>query len=245
MAGHSDIKTTSDAYLNIRDEDIQAAHKNFSPIANLDPMAAGKKAVSKEMGPVSNRKAVTEDQANKFEHAMMFKGAKRKANAQSPPPSKKPVDKITDKLDIKEEGTLEVGELRLQLFYQELYREHTRKLIDLVGELMNDIMNAKLELPLHVSETNTKLIFSPLKKVYVTQNRELWPFLLKHLNHEFRDPLFETQLNRIAFTSFWSKTANNGLLNPTITAAFLEILLLIKERGTLKGTCTICEGYFP
>ncbi len=33
--GHTDIKTTSQAYLTVADTDVAAAHKKFSPVANL------------------------------------------------------------------------------------------------------------------------------------------------------------------------------------------------------------------
>jgi len=35
ILGHSNIKTTSDAYLNIQDDDVKEAHAKFSPLTNL------------------------------------------------------------------------------------------------------------------------------------------------------------------------------------------------------------------
>jgi site-specific recombinase XerD len=42
ILGHTDIKTTSEAYLNVQDADIKAAHQHFSPLSNLQGTAAGK-----------------------------------------------------------------------------------------------------------------------------------------------------------------------------------------------------------
>ena len=33
--GHSDIKTTSEAYLNVADQDVAAAHRKSSPLENI------------------------------------------------------------------------------------------------------------------------------------------------------------------------------------------------------------------
>jgi len=35
ILGHSNVKTTSEAYLNVLNEDISAAHRHFSPLSNL------------------------------------------------------------------------------------------------------------------------------------------------------------------------------------------------------------------
>ena len=45
ILGHSDIKTTSEAYLNVADEDVKAAHLNFSPLSNLKSTGAKKESV--------------------------------------------------------------------------------------------------------------------------------------------------------------------------------------------------------
>lgn len=42
ILGHTDIKTTSEAYLNVQDEDVKAAHTKFSPLANLKTGDDGK-----------------------------------------------------------------------------------------------------------------------------------------------------------------------------------------------------------
>jgi site-specific recombinase XerD len=42
ILGHTDIKTTSEAYLNVQDADISAAHQRFSPLSNLQDTTAGK-----------------------------------------------------------------------------------------------------------------------------------------------------------------------------------------------------------
>jgi site-specific recombinase XerD len=42
ILGHTDIKTTSEAYLNVQDADVSAAHRRFSPLSNLQRADAGK-----------------------------------------------------------------------------------------------------------------------------------------------------------------------------------------------------------
>ncbi len=44
--GHSDIKTTSDSYLNVADTDVATAYQGFSPMAHLEPRA------SEELPPI-------------------------------------------------------------------------------------------------------------------------------------------------------------------------------------------------
>jgi integrase/recombinase XerC len=45
ILGHSDIQTTSEAYLNVQDADVKAAYMNFSPLANLKAAGDGKRFV--------------------------------------------------------------------------------------------------------------------------------------------------------------------------------------------------------
>jgi len=40
--GHSDIKTTSESYLNVADNDVATAYQGFSPMAHLEPRAPDK-----------------------------------------------------------------------------------------------------------------------------------------------------------------------------------------------------------
>ncbi len=42
ILGHSDIKTTSDSYLNLRDGDVKRAHARFSPLENLKHSGVGR-----------------------------------------------------------------------------------------------------------------------------------------------------------------------------------------------------------
>ena len=46
--GHSDIKTTSQSYINIADSDIAAAYQGFSPVANIMSPEKTKQPVSKD-----------------------------------------------------------------------------------------------------------------------------------------------------------------------------------------------------
>ena len=55
MLGHIDIKTTSDAYLNVQDSDISTAHQRFSPLANLHGKDAGKGFVPSGEGKPPNQ----------------------------------------------------------------------------------------------------------------------------------------------------------------------------------------------
>ncbi len=45
ILGHTDIKTTSEAYLNVQDADVSAAHRRFSPLSNLQGAIAKKGSV--------------------------------------------------------------------------------------------------------------------------------------------------------------------------------------------------------
>jgi site-specific recombinase XerD len=50
ILGHTDIKTTSEAYLNVQDADVSAAHRHFSPLSNLRDTDAGKVSVLPDAG---------------------------------------------------------------------------------------------------------------------------------------------------------------------------------------------------
>jgi integrase/recombinase XerC len=48
LLGHTDIKTTSNSYLNVPDADISAAHRRFSPLSNLRGTITEKSPASSE-----------------------------------------------------------------------------------------------------------------------------------------------------------------------------------------------------
>ena len=58
ILGHSDIKTTSESYLNVQDEDVKAAYRNFSPLANLKAAGAGKGFVLPDDGKPADQQKV-------------------------------------------------------------------------------------------------------------------------------------------------------------------------------------------
>jgi integrase/recombinase XerD len=58
MLGHTNIKTTSEAYLNVQDSDVSTAHQRFSPLSNLRGKDVGGGFVLSEEGRPSNQLAL-------------------------------------------------------------------------------------------------------------------------------------------------------------------------------------------
>jgi len=108
---------------------------------------------------------------------------------------------------------------------------------------MNDIKNVNTETQRKVTDINAK---SPLgvKRVYKAQNAELWPFLVKHLDNEFNGMSFEKLVSDMANTALWSQAIKKELTDASTVQKVEELLLVVKERGTLLGKCKICESYF-
>ena len=245
MAGHSNIKTTSDSYLNPRDEDIQAAHQKSSPIENLEAGADGQKISPEEAEKSVNRGKIAKQRraADKPENLPYAAGKAAVSKSQHLP--ERSAEKKAGESDGKEtETNLVNGTLRLLPLYQDLYQDHIRKLIFLAGELMTDIESANLELPQRVIFDNPKTMFASLKRVYLAQNISLWPYLLHHLDNEFKQLSLGKQIDKLAAAEFWEKLLHTKELEPSVKFAVQEKLLIVHERRTLRGTCQICEGYF-
>ena len=48
ILGHSDIKTTSEAYLNVLDDDVSTAHQQFSPLSNINKGTSQRTGISSD-----------------------------------------------------------------------------------------------------------------------------------------------------------------------------------------------------
>lgn len=237
ILGHSDIKTTSDSYLNVSDEHVIAGYKKFSPLSNLKMI--------KEYGSQPEVDA-SKSTPEALKEVSGEKGRLVKPKPVSPYESRP--DRSTDKNVVKEIGKRfnQINSWGMSLIFEELFREHLKKLIELLKELIVDIENDRIEEPKVTVEANVKIPFGDLNlaRVFCTQNKSLWPFLLVHLNNEFSDPPLGTQIDRIATLSFWGKYIGKKLIDPNLVEQVTQNLLLVRERGIVKGTCRICKEYF-
>jgi len=68
--------------------------------------------------------------------------------------------------------------------------------------------------------------------------------LLKHLSNEFYGPLLGTQIEELAVNSFWAKSLNKELKDPSLLDTVKEKLLIVCERVRPLVFIKICEGYF-
>ncbi|MCJ7547806.1 MAG: tyrosine-type recombinase/integrase [Deltaproteobacteria bacterium] len=232
ILGHTDIKTTSDAYLNVLDEDVKAAHRKFSPLANLKTAGAGKGFVSPNEGKPADQQKNPE---------MPLRNSKQ----ESPP--KLAHDRSPGEHEKTEAGErLDKAHAGLRPNYQDLYREYLRKLADLTGELIADIENGNLEPPRRPSKTNPKSMFGGLGlvRVYHAQNKPLWPFLLQHLDNEFSNTPLTAQIARVGLASLLARFLKKESEERDLADAVREKLVLVSERATFAGTCKICQGYF-
>jgi site-specific recombinase XerD len=53
ILGHSDIKTTSEAYLNVLDDDVSTAHQQFSPLSNINKGTSQRTGISSDGLPLN------------------------------------------------------------------------------------------------------------------------------------------------------------------------------------------------
>lgn len=246
ILGHSDIQTTSEAYLNVQDEDVKAAYRNFSPLANLKTASAGKGFVLPDEGKPADQQEIPKGKIRQKAHEETSYEQKQLLNSKQESPQQLARDRSIGEHERTETGErLEKADAGLRPIFQELYREHLRKLVYLTGELIADIENGNLEPPRRPAKTNPKSMFGgmDLVRVYCAQNKPLWPFLLQHLNNEFHDPALGGQIAQIATAAFWSHHINKESYDSSPADLVREKLLLVSERGTFKGTCTICEDY--
>ena len=224
ILGHADIKTTSESYLHAQDADVKAAHSHFSPLSNLRRADIGKPLEQKPPGESSH-------------------------NVEWPKPPGGSSPKPTSGGSTREGGGIEVGDVHdnahavLQALHQQLYREHLQKLTDLTKQLVSDIESDNLEED-RKATTGRKTVFGGLGRVYRAQNNRLWPFLLQHLDSEFGAPPLGPQIWRIAFAAFWARFLKKESAERSLADSIRAKLVLVSERGTFKGTCRICEGYF-
>jgi site-specific recombinase XerD len=65
--GHTDIKTTSEAYLNVADADIARAHRKFSPVANLFVAVDNIKSMESENQEAQSQRKTYEETPHKQE----------------------------------------------------------------------------------------------------------------------------------------------------------------------------------
>jgi site-specific recombinase XerD len=249
ILGHSSDQTTSDSYLNPRSEDIQAAHRKFSPVENLRSPINGNEIIMKKTASGAYQEENAEGVAKGLKKFEIAERSDRQ-NTRHPRPSHIAQGETNEGPSItEEEKGPYLGDLRLRPLHKDLYWGHQRKLLELTDRLIRDVQDLKRLMAAFEkyrkwgSKYKVGSLFEVLLEIQKSEYRQLWPFLLKHLNDEFCDPPLEEQLTKIVFDPNWSDAGKQEPLNTSI-GHVLENLFLVKERGTLQGTCRICENYF-
>jgi site-specific recombinase XerD len=235
VLGHTDIKTTSEAYLNVQDADVSAAHRRFSPLSNLQRADVGKGLVLPGEEKPANQQKNPERQPG------------QQAHEETSSEQKLAHDRSTGEHEKTEAGERpDDAYARIRPFCWERYEEHLRKLADLTGQLITDIENGNLEPPRHPAKTNPKSMFAGLglARVYHAQNNRLWPSLARHLDNEFTDPRLTAQIDRVGVAAILARFLKNESQETELADAVREKLILVSERGTFAGRCKICRSYF-
>ena len=246
LLGHSDIKTTSESYLNIPDADIRAAYQHFSPITNLKAARPGKGSVSLNGGRSGDQREVPgkqpgpkarEETSGEQGQLLVLVKELLKNLARD----WRHTEYVRTETTEKRVGTGAV----LLPEYRQRYDEHLKRLTKLTEELIVDIENGNVAQNYEV-KTDPKPVFAGLGlgAVYKAQNDRLWPFLLQHLDFEFNIPPLGRQIAEIATTAFWARYFKQIQIKASLVKSVKEKLVLLSERGTFKDTCKICEGYF-
>lgn len=152
ILGHTDIKTTSEAYLNVQDADVSAAHRRFSPLSNLQRADAGKGLVLPDGGKSGDQPALPRTHTKQQAHEETSSEQMPLRNSKQESLPKLAHDRSTAEHQ-KTEATErpDDADARLRPICWERYNEHLRKLANLTGELIADIENGNLE-PLVVNQ---------------------------------------------------------------------------------------------
>src|SRR5208283_3274647 len=127
--------------------------------------------------------------------------------------------------------------------YQRLYDEHSRKLTALVISLIDDIKTGNVETDIK-TKAKANSVFSDLSMVYPSHKQQLWPSLQRHLDNEFSTPLLSAQVVIIAIAEAWAHVQKKESIKARLAGVVLAKLIILSERGSFKGTCDVCEGYF-
>jgi integrase/recombinase XerD len=238
LMGHSSVKTTQ-VYIGRTDKQRRDAINSLenTPVNEVDDDK--KHDVPEESLPLHGDQVPTTSEL--------------KPPSQTKRTSKAAVDKdqsprttLTDSTLIHSEmgGTDISGVTGLRsVLNQQLYAEHSQKLTALVRLLVEDIKNANVEKEI-TNKAKTTNRFGNLGAIYRSQKLQLWPFLQRHLDNEFNNPLLSGQIWTIATTVYWEHVMKKESDERGLVDTILEKLVLVSERGTFAGTCKICEGYF-
>ncbi len=171
ILGHSDIKTTSNAYINVDQADVKAAHQKFSPLSKLMDSFAGEGTTQRQQGQPEGPPGIPEGSP---------KPGVPKASLSSP------IESLSAKQESPREHDVSIGgaekprpggrpdgvENRLKPTCRDLYHEHLRKLAALAGELATDIENGNLERRRHPAKAVLNASFGGVDMVgvYHAQN---------------------------------------------------------------------------
>jgi site-specific recombinase XerD len=104
ILGHTDIKTTSEAYLNVQDADVSAAHRRFSPLSNLLRADAAKGFVSPNEGKPADQQKNPEGQPGQQAHEETSSEQMPLRNSKQESPPKLAHDRSTGEHEKTEAG---------------------------------------------------------------------------------------------------------------------------------------------
>jgi len=79
---------------------------------------------------------------------------------------------------------------------------------------------------------------------FSAQNNPLWKYLLMHLDYEFQQPKFSTEIQNLQTHGAWKYQRDWITRIPEPIGDLQEKLWLVIERGTFKGTCAICKDWY-
>jgi len=235
ILGHADISTTSGSYLNVQNADIKNAHARFSPLAHLKQIAAGEHPDV----PDKNRKVIPPENKSESEATPVPENSASNDLISRPPSSdKKQIQPGTGETSVSEVASA----VRLAS-YQRLYDEHSRKLTVLVISLIEDIKTGNVATDIN-PKAKTNIPFGNLSMVYPAQKQQLWPSLQRHLDNEVNNPPLSDQIVKIAVAEGWAHFLKKESNEMQLASEVLAKLVILSERGSFKGTCDVCEGYF-
>ena len=198
ILGHSNIKTTSDSYINADFRDIKDAHEKFSPLANLLPgTAAGKADLQKKGHAEGQQKDRERSEAGATGETSPDRNESRSTMQDS---MEKPGMSASAAKETGAGERADADASGLRPFCRTRYDEHLRKLAVLAGELAADIENGTLERRRPPAKTGPNSSFGgvDLVGVFPRQNSRLWPFLAQHMDNEFVEPRLTKQIVDVA-----------------------------------------------
>lgn len=152
---------------------------------------------------------------------------------------------VTEKILLKTAGYVKEEEDKTQILPDQRHYEHWARLGRLAEELRDglDVDAGMIYRPSRFGGRVRGWNFISEQVTFSALNNPLWKYLLMHLDYEFQQPLFSSQIEYLQEHSAYIYQEKWLTRIPKPIGELQEKLWLVIERGTFQGTCDICKDW--